>query len=137
MQILRCWIYCHFLPLFLFEVIIITCKHMYVKFMILILYVSRKRFIMVRWCPSHKWRYTNFNNQLLKSLNRFHKHGNVFLKISKNSQENTCTRVSFNKVAGAEACNFTKRLWHRCFPVNFEKFLRTTFFKEYLRLLLL
>ena len=26
-----------------------------------------------------------------------------------------------------------KRLWHRCFPVNFVKFLRTPFFIEHLR----
>ena len=26
-----------------------------------------------------------------------------------------------------------KRLWHRCFPVNFSKFLRTPFFIEHLR----
>ena len=26
-----------------------------------------------------------------------------------------------------------KRLWHSCFPVNFEKFLRTPFFIEHLR----
>ena len=30
-----------------------------------------------------------------------------------------------------------KRLWHRCFPVNFAKFLRTPFFTEYLWWLLL
>ena len=24
-------------------------------------------------------------------------------------------------------CNFKKRLWHRCFPENFPKFLRTPF----------
>ena len=30
-----------------------------------------------------------------------------------------------------------KRLWHRCFPVNFVKFLRTPFFIEHLRWLLL
>ena len=39
-----------------------------------------------------------------------------FLKILHNSQENTCDRVSF-----------LKRLWHRCFLVNFVKFLRTLF----------
>ena len=38
----------------------------------------------------------------------------------------------FNKVAGLKAikknCNFIKkRLSHRCFPVNFAKFLRTAF----------
>ena len=26
-----------------------------------------------------------------------------------------------------------KRLWHKCFPVNFVKFLRTPFVLEYLR----
>ena len=26
-----------------------------------------------------------------------------------------------------KACNFIKRLQHKCFPVNFENFLRTTF----------
>ena len=30
-----------------------------------------------------------------------------------------------------------KRLWHRCFPVNFTKFLRTPFLTEHLRWLLL
>ena len=30
-----------------------------------------------------------------------------------------------------------KRLWHRCFPVNFAKFQRTPFFTEHLRWLLL
>ena len=30
-----------------------------------------------------------------------------------------------------------KKLWHRCPPVNFTKFLRTTFFMEHLRWLLL
>ena len=30
-----------------------------------------------------------------------------------------------------EACNFIKkRLWHRCFPVNFAKFLRTPFLQS-------
>ena len=47
----------------------------------------------------------------------------VHLEISQNSKENTYGRVSF-----LEACNFIllkKRLWHRCFPVNFGKCLRT------------
>ena len=35
----------------------------------------------------------------------------------------------FTKVADLRpATLFKKRLWHRCFPVNFEKFLRTLFF---------
>ena len=32
---------------------------------------------------------------------------------------------------GPKACNFTnKRLWHRCFPGNFAKFLRTLFLQN-------
>ena len=47
-------------------------------------------------------------------------------------------RASYNEVAGLEhATLFKKRPWHRCFPVNFVKFLRTRFFKERLRWLLL
>ena len=34
----------------------------------------------------------------------------------------------FKKAAGLKACNFIKkRLQHRCFPVNFAKFLRIPF----------
>ena len=50
----------------------------------------------------------------------------VLLEISQNSQENTCVRDFFNKVAGlTPATLLKKRLWYRCFPVNFAKFLRT------------
>ena len=60
------------------------------------------------------------------------------LKISQNSQENTCARVSFNKVAGLRSAKlFKKRLWHRCFPVNFAEFFRIPFFAEHLWWLLL
>ena len=48
----------------------------------------------------------------------------VFLEILQNSQENTCAGVK-------------KRLWGRCFPVNFAKFLRTPFFSDHLWWLLL
>ena len=44
----------------------------------------------------------------------------VVLEISQNLQENTCARVSF-------LIKLKKRLWHRCFPVNFVKFLRIPF----------
>ena len=45
----------------------------------------------------------------------------------------------FNKIAGPglHTCNFIKeRLQHGCFPVKFTRFLRTTFFTEHLRWLL-
>ena len=47
----------------------------------------------------------------------------VFVEISQNSQANNCARASI-------LIKFKKknRLWNRCFPVNFAKFSRTTFF---------
>ena len=51
----------------------------------------------------------------------------VFLEISKNSQENTCARVSF-LIKLQATCNFIKNgTLARCFSVNFAKFLRTNF----------
>ena len=63
----------------------------------------------------------------------------VFLEISRNSQENARARVSFfNKVAGLRTATLLeKRLWQRCFPVNFAKFLGTPSFTEHLWWLLL
>ena len=70
-------------------------------------------------------------------------HQEVFRKIhreiSQNSQENTCARVSFLlKFAGLRCATSLKmRLWHRRFPVNFVKFLRTPFLQNTSRRLLL
>ena len=52
----------------------------------------------------------------------------VFLKFSQNLQKNPVPESILNKVADLRpATLFKKRLWHRCFPVNFAKFLRTPF----------
>ena len=52
----------------------------------------------------------------------------VFLEISQYSQENTC----------CQGLNFIKKdTRYMCFPVNFAKFLRTTFLTEQLWWLLL
>ena len=53
----------------------------------------------------------------------------VLLEISQKSQENTCVKVSFliklQESGLGPATLLKKRLWHRCFTVNFLKFLRT------------
>ena len=56
----------------------------------------------------------------------------VFLEISQNSQKNTSARVSFlNKVTGWGLQLILKsRLWHRCFFVNFAKFLWMPFMQN-------
>ena len=43
----------------------------------------------------------------------------------------------FCKKGPRSATLLKRRLWHRCFPVNFAKFLRTSFFTEHLWWLLL
>ena len=63
----------------------------------------------------------------------------LLLEISQNLQENTCVRVSFLiKFVGLRPSTLLKkRLLHMCFTVNFVKFLRTPFFIDHLRWLLL
>ena len=80
----------------------------------------------------------------------FHLIQNSSLKISQNSPGNTCARVSFLKKLQASgltpseeflfirpATLLKKRLWHRCFTVNFVKFLWTPFFTEHRQRLVL
>ena len=62
----------------------------------------------------------------------------VLRNFTKFTGKHLCQRLFFNKVAGLRAATLLKKsLWHRCFPVNFAKFLRTPFFTEHLRWLLL
>ena len=63
----------------------------------------------------------------------------VFLKFSQNSQEKNLRRSLFlNKIAGLRLLILLKkRLWHKCFPVNFVKYLRIPIFIEHLWWLLL
>ena len=63
----------------------------------------------------------------------------VFLKMSQNSQKHICARVSF-LIKLQTSClqlYWKKRLWHRCFPVNFANFLEHSFLIKHIRWLLL
>ena len=52
----------------------------------------------------------------------------VLRNFAKFRGKHLCQVLFFNKVAGPEpATLLKKRLRHRCFPVNFAKFLRTPF----------
>ena len=59
----------------------------------------------------------------------------VLKNFAKFTEKHLCQSLFFNKVRPATLLK--KRLWHRCFPVNFAKFSRTHFFIEHLRWLLL
>ena len=52
----------------------------------------------------------------------------VLRNFAKFTEKHLCQSVFFNKVAGlSPATLFKKKLWHRCFLVDFAKFLRTPF----------
>ena len=62
----------------------------------------------------------------------------VLRNFAKFTGKHLCQSLIFNKVAGLRpATLLKKRLWHRCFPVNFAKFLRTPFLQNTSRRLLL
>ena len=63
----------------------------------------------------------------------------MFLKISqKFTGKYLCLSLFFNKVTDLRpATLLKKRLWHRCFPVNFSKLLRTPILKDICERLLL
>ena len=55
----------------------------------------------------------------------------VLRNFTKFTGKYLCQGLFFNKVAGLRpATLLKKRLWHRCFPVNFVKFLRASFLQN-------
>ena len=62
----------------------------------------------------------------------------VLRNFTKFIGKHLCQSLFFNKVAGLRPSTLLKKtLWHRCFPINFVKFVRTPFLTEYLWWLLL
>ena len=62
----------------------------------------------------------------------------VLRNVAKFTGRHLCQSLFFNQVAGLRpATLLKKRLWHRCFPVNFTKFLRTPILTEHLCWLIL
>ena len=52
----------------------------------------------------------------------------VLRNFAKFKGKHLCQVLFYNKVAGPEpATLLKKRLWHKCFPMNFAKFLRIPF----------
>ena len=77
------------------------------------------------------WKYPNKEEVLTEAANGGVLLKVVFLKMSQNSQENTCVRASFLWTCRPLAYKcIKKRLWQRCFPVNFATFLRIPFLQN-------
>ena len=55
----------------------------------------------------------------------------VLRNFAKLTGKHKCQNLFFNKVAGLRPSTLLKkRLWHRCFPISFAKFLRTPFIEN-------
>ena len=62
----------------------------------------------------------------------------VLKNFAKLTGKQLCHSLFLNKVAGLRSATLLKkRLWHRCFPLNFAKFLRTPFLQNTPKRLLL
>ena len=78
-----------------------------------------------------------YSERKLKVQEVFCKKG-VLRNFAKFIGKRLCRSLFFNKVAALRpATLLKKRLWDRCFPKNFAKFLRTPFLIEHLWWLLL
>ena len=62
----------------------------------------------------------------------------VLRNFTKFTGKHLCQGLFCNKIAGLRPPILIKKIpWHKCFPVDFVKFLRTRFFTEHFRWLLL
>ena len=75
-------------------------------------------------------RFTKNSHFQVRSSHHRYSIKKVSVKISQNSQENTCVEVSFYGLKHAILLN--KLLQDRCFPVHFAKFLIAAFSTEHL-----
>ena len=70
------------------------------------------------------------NTPLRISHRRSYVKKGVPINFAKFTRKHLCQGLFFNEVGGLRpATLLKKRLWHRCFPANFAKFLRTPFFR--------
>ena len=82
----------------------------------------------------HQYHYHLFRSSRLEVFCK-----KVVLKnFAKFAGKHLCRSLFFNKISGLRPATLLKtRVWHRCFLVNFAKFLRTPFLTERLWWLLL
>ena len=56
--------------------------------------------------------------------------GSVLKNFAKFTGKHLCRSLFVNTDAGLRPISLLKRLWHRCFPLNFAKFLRTPYLQS-------
>ena len=94
-------------------------------------YVWKKQYVLCTKC-STMCSYSDIVTSGSSRPEVFCKEG-ILINFSKFTGKHLCQSLFLNKVAGLRpATLLKKRLWHRCFPMNFVKFLGTPFFIEHL-----
>ena len=91
------------------------------------IFIYRRNIFVFLIFIKSQWLFLNYT----KADSRRYFAKKVFLKISQNSQENTCGQcLLVHKVQGlTSATLFKKKLWQSCVSVIFGKFLRTRFYR--------
>ena len=95
-------------------------------------------FVQFKKHEKHPWKNVTFTKSSTPPWVFFMFKKGVLKSSVKFTGKHLCQSLFFNKVIGLRAATLLKkRLWHRCFNMNFAKFLRTPFFIEHLCWLLL
>ena len=81
--------------------------------------------VMKKQC--HKVRLLRLYASATSSHQRCSMKKGVLRNFAKFTGKHLCQSLFFNKVAGWGLQFDLKRLWHRCFPKNFAKFIRAPF----------
>ena len=100
----------------------------------LLTYLLLQCLLMIDYSICNACSFTKTNLAIV-FINRFQKQRprrcSLFLKILQNIQENTSAGSSYLiKLLKIPATLLKKRVRHRCFPINFAKFLRTAFLQS-------
>ena len=116
-QLILVYIFCN---LFFFKLYFFKTISIY--FNLILILVTRDFAIILYTLPYEVYRSSHQRCSIITGVLR---------NFAKFTGKNLCPSLFFNKVAGLRPATLLKnRLWHRCFPVNFAKFLRTTFLQN-------
>ena len=121
--------------------VVTFCSLLFTFLSLLVIFCS----LLVLFCLLHNfifWKFGQETSEVFFQVRSSHRSCSVRKGVLRNfvkfTGKHLCQNLFFNKVAGLPATLLKKRLWYRCFPVNFAKFLRTPFLQNtFLRLLLL
>ena len=104
-------------PIINSSIIFMTCWTCWNYFFSFPFGIASNSYFTVNDLRSNRWRYSVWKV--------------VFRNFAKFTGKHLCHRLFFNKVVGVRAATLLKkRVWRRCFSVNFEKFLKTAFLQN-------